>query len=366
MGPECVQELVGDGSESPQECIAVEVIDGGGPCSELAEFLDPLFDDRTVVVAAPGGEGVDAFDVGEHVSAQGDFVGVEREGVWALERTPCLEREKTDAPQTAGGGPELMTGEDVLTLARATPGLVVVGKPAVGRELEQETDIEVIEGPYHGSAEEALVETHGDGLDPHGAQAPHQVGDPRLGPRSGGGVARAPTDAHTVSRLLNEGQKRMVRRPAGLVWVVAPLGARLLQSVAYADGGVEDQGQRPGHAPQSPAPAHDVPQEFVEEGHERLTCAAQPASERGGIGQASPAEQASNAAPVQERQIVEHAPTVEQQDDPHLDHQAGTEEAGKPFALTVDPGAQAHAVPQIPDQNQPASIGQIPGAVTNP
>ncbi len=45
-GPECVQELVGDGSESPQECIAVEVIDGGGPCSELAEFLDPLFDDR--------------------------------------------------------------------------------------------------------------------------------------------------------------------------------------------------------------------------------------------------------------------------------------------------------------------------------
>ena len=243
----------------------------------------------------------------------------------------------------------------------------MVGKPAVGRELEQETDIEIIEGLYHGPAEEALVETHGDGLDPHRAQASHQVGDPRLGPRGGVGVARAPTDAHAVSRLLNEGQKRMVRRAAGPVGVVAPLGARLLQSVAYADGGVEGQRQRPGYAPlPSPALAHDVPQEFVEEGHERLACTAQPASERGGVGQASPAEQASNAASVQERQVVEHASTVEQKHDPHLDHQAGTEEAGKLFAPTVDPRAQAQAVPQIPDQDQPTSVAQLPGAVTNP
>ncbi len=50
------------------------------------------------------------------------------------------------------------------------------------------------------------------------------------------------------------------------------------------------------------------PQSPVEEGYkERLTCAAQPASE------------------VQERQVIEHTPTVEQQDNPHLDHQAGTE-----------------------------------------
>ena len=101
-GPERMQELVGDGTCGPEEGVAVEVIDGGGPCSELAEFLDPLFDDRALVVAAPGGEGVDAFDVGEHMSAQADLVGVEREGVvGALERDAvCGGRE--DARPTDG------------------------------------------------------------------------------------------------------------------------------------------------------------------------------------------------------------------------------------------------------------------------
>ena len=137
-GPDRVQELVGDGPQDPEESIAVEVIDGGGPCSELAEFLDPLFDDSTPVVAAPGGEGVDAFDVGEQVSAHENLVGVELEGVVvACERMACLEREKTDAPHTAGGGPELTAGEDVLPLARAAPGLLMVRKPLVGRDLEQ-------------------------------------------------------------------------------------------------------------------------------------------------------------------------------------------------------------------------------------
>ena len=37
-----------------------------------------------------------------------------------------------------------------------------------------------------------------------------------------------------------------------------------------------------------------------------------------GTGQASPAEQASNAAPVQERHVIEHAPTIKQQDGSHV------------------------------------------------
>lgn len=47
--------LVGKDTEAPEEGVAAEVIDGGASQAELAEFGDALFDDRSLVVAAPGG-----------------------------------------------------------------------------------------------------------------------------------------------------------------------------------------------------------------------------------------------------------------------------------------------------------------------
>jgi len=73
---------------------------------ELAELGDPLLDDGPPVVEPPGGEPVDAFDVGEHVSSERYLVGIELKratssashasapsAVWALparQRTPTL------------------------------------------------------------------------------------------------------------------------------------------------------------------------------------------------------------------------------------------------------------------------------------
>src|SRR5690606_23338234 len=94
-------------SHGPQQAVAAQVVDGGLANAELGELLDPVLDHRAPVVEAPGRERMDARDVGQHVSAPGDLVGLESEFARVgPERTAPLEQEEARSVELGAGGPE--------------------------------------------------------------------------------------------------------------------------------------------------------------------------------------------------------------------------------------------------------------------
>jgi len=161
---EHVQDLIGHGSEAPEQGIAVQVVDGGLADRELPELLDPLLDEGPTVVGPPGGQDVDAVEVGEDVGALGDLVGIEGEAVLDVpsglgEGSTDLEREQTHAPERARCGPRLAIGAEVFAPLREPPGPpVMIAQPPVRGDLEEEPDVEALECLDHRAAEEALVD----------------------------------------------------------------------------------------------------------------------------------------------------------------------------------------------------------------
>ena len=94
-----MQGLVSHDGETPQEGIAPEVVHGGLTGRELGELLDPLLHHGTVVVATPGGQSLDALDVGQHVRLELDIVGIELQHSPGLDRLSGLDREETHIPE---------------------------------------------------------------------------------------------------------------------------------------------------------------------------------------------------------------------------------------------------------------------------
>ena len=159
----------------------------------------------------------------------------------------------------------------------------------------------------------------------------------------------------------------MVRRPAGLLRVVALLRSRLLQSVAKHHRRVEHERERAGCAARRcPPPLHHLPEQRVQERCKRGARSPQPAPERRRVRHPHPTEQTAHTPALGQRQVVEDAPAVEQQHDPHLDHEARSEEAPNAGRAPVDPRTKIQAVPQPTDHDQAASIGQVKRAVTKP
>jgi len=166
-----------------------------------------------------------------------------------------------------------------------------------------------------------------------------------------------------------------MRRPAGLLRIVASLRSGLLPAVADRNGRVEQQGDRlgnlenargsrsPSHAP---PPRHDLAQHGVEQRRERSPDPPEPAAERRGIGNLDPAEDPPDAAPLQQHQIIEPAASVEQQDDPRFDQQGGPVVAADARRPVVDPPAKVQRVEQTPHDRQAAAVGQILLAVPHP
>lgn len=363
-GTERMQDLVGKDAQAPEEGVAVEVIDGGASQTELAEFGDALFNDRSLVVAAPGGEGMDPLDIGEDVGGEGHLVGIELEEVLAFKGLAGLEGEQACAPEGSRGGPELEAREDGLPLGRATPGRLVVLKPSVGGDLEQVVDLESFEGSDHGLAEEALVQTHGDVLDAESLEAAHEGLDPGFGSMGGVGVAGSPEHAEAVASALQVGQQGMMGGASPFLGVESPLSAGLLEPIAHDHRGVEDEGFGGGRtASRRPAPTHDVPEQLIEEGHEHGAGPTEPTTEDRGVGNPDPAEQASDVPALQQGQIVEDAATVEQEHHPHLDHETRAEEPSHLWYGPVDHRAEVEGVPESPDEDQSTPVRQVAGAV---
>jgi hypothetical protein len=365
-GSDEVQELVGQGVERPEQGIAFEVIDGGLAGGELAQLLDPLLDEGALVVEPPGADGVDPLQIGQHMGALGDLVGVEFEGLFGGQGPTGLERKQSAAPERARGGPGLGAREDPFATLRAAPGALVIAQPAVMGDLEKEMHIELEERLHHRAAEEALVEPHGNLLHAGGAKPAHQEAQPFFGARSGVGTAGAPAHAQAVARLLEEGQEGMVRRPARLLRIVALLGSRLLIAITDRDGGVQDQGELARDPDQGPARQNEPPNELVGDRDQGRGRAAQPPPEGGGVGNADPAEDAPHAPAFQQRQIVHDPSAVEEQGHPELDHEAGTEAAGHMRRPPVDPRAEMKCVPQASKKEKSGAVGQAAGAVTEP
>ena len=94
-----MQGLVSHDGETPQEGIAPEVVHGGLTGRELGELLDPLLHHGTVVVATPGGQSLDALDVGQHVRLELDIAGIELQHSPGLDRLSGLDREETHIPE---------------------------------------------------------------------------------------------------------------------------------------------------------------------------------------------------------------------------------------------------------------------------
>ena len=88
-----MQDLVGEHTEAPEQGVALEVVDGGVAEGELAQLFDTLLDDSALVVASPGGDGVNALAVGEHMMAQAHLLLVETVHVFPLERPPGRDGE---------------------------------------------------------------------------------------------------------------------------------------------------------------------------------------------------------------------------------------------------------------------------------
>ena len=62
---------------------------------------------------------------------------------------------------------------------------------------------------------------------------------------------------------------------------------------------------------------------------------------------------------LEERQVIDHPAAVEQQRDPHLDHQARPVGPLLLVRLTVDPAGQAEPVEQLSNQHQAAAVGEV-------
>jgi len=363
-GAERMQDLVGKDTQAPEEGVAVEVIDGGASQTELAEFGDALFDDGSLVVASPGGEGMDALDVGEDMRGEGHLVGIELQEVLALKGSAGLEGEEPCTPEGSRGGPELEGREDGLALGRTTPGRLVVLKPSVGGDLEEVVDLQTLESLDHGLAEEALVQTHGDVLDAESLEAAHEGRDPGFGSLSGVGVAGSPEHAEAVASALQIGQQGMMGGASPLLGVETSLSTGLLEPIAHDHRGVEDERLGLRRTPcRRPPPTHHVPEEFVEQGHEHGAGPTKPAAEDRGVGYPDPAEQASDAPALEQGKVVEDTAAIEQEHDPHLDHETRPEEPSNPSCALVDHRAEAESVPESPDEDQSAPVRQIAGAV---
>ncbi len=240
---------------------------------------------------------------------------------------------------------------------------MVVGEPGVGGDLHPEGDAEVLEGVDHGAAEEALVEADRDVADARFAEPGHPFSEPRLGTGGGVGAAGPPAHAHAIARLLQEGQQGVVRGPARLLRIVPALGPRLTGAVADRDGGIEDQRDRVRHADLGPAPLDDLPEQRIEERHQRRRRAPQPPAEGRGVGDPHPAEQTPDAA-VEQLEVVERRAAVKEQHHPDLHHETRAEEARQLLRVMVDPASELQAVPQLAQQDQAAAVGQVTGAMT--
>ena len=222
------QRLVGHDGEAPQQRIAVEVVDRRPPGRELDELLDAQFDHGALVVEAPPGQRVDAFDVGEHVRLAQDLVSVDVQHAFLINRPRALNRERARPPQRARRRPHVLAGKNRPSLGREVPVAAAGVQPAVARNLEQEEDLQALDRPHHPPAEEPLVELDRDVAHARAPQPSYQLLQPLL--RSLGGVCALLARQHTPRqspRLPDVGQKRMMRWKAALLRVVAPLRSRL-------------------------------------------------------------------------------------------------------------------------------------------
>ena len=131
-----VQRLVGHDGEAPQQGVAVEIVHGRPAGRQLGQFLDPLLDHGALVVEAPGGQGVDAFDVGQHVRLAQDLVRIDAQHAFVADGPRGLNREQACAPQRARRRPHVLARKDRFALGREAPMAAVGLQPAVARNLE--------------------------------------------------------------------------------------------------------------------------------------------------------------------------------------------------------------------------------------
>lgn len=114
-----VEQLVREGTAASEQSVVLEVADSGPAHRELAEFLEATPDDRALVVGPPGGERVDAIQIGEDLRGLGDLVVVEIEGGLRVgQPSVALNRERSSAPERARAGPHR---RDSLEVPLASP-----------------------------------------------------------------------------------------------------------------------------------------------------------------------------------------------------------------------------------------------------
>ena len=141
---------------------------------------------------------------------------------------------------------------------------------------------------------------------------------------------------------------------------------RLLLAVAHDHGGIEYEGDGPGHLRPTPAGADQVPGEMVEQRRKHGTAATEPPAECGRMRHLRPAKEPSNLTPLEPPQVVEPAAPVEQQRDPQFHHERGAVVARKLGGPGLEPAAQVQMVPQVTKGEQGDSVGELGPVVAEP
>ncbi len=115
-----------------------------------------------------------------------------------------------------------------------------------------------------------------------------------------------------------------------------------------------------GHTGTTTGVAHDVPEQFVDEGDEHATYATKQATENREIRHTHPAEQMPKTPVLQQGQVIQNAPPVQQQASPHLHHDARAKEAAEGTSASVDQEAQLERIPGTPRNLRPQAVSCIP------
>jgi hypothetical protein len=140
----------------------------------------------------------------------------------------------------------------------------------------------------------------------------------------------------------------------------------LLVAVADHHRGVQQKGDGTRDTFVSPTPADDLPKQSVEKRNQSRPRPAKPATEGRGIRDSHPAEDPTDPSALQQRKIIENAPSVEQEGHPGLHHEARAKVAPDPRTPPVDPAAHTEDVEQAPKHNETSAIGEVLLVVPEP